>query len=166
MPASLSLNGDERLPLLQPPQSPPSAETDHDSSQSTTSLKAYLARAETHILFGVFALQFLASFAKHVIEVPFIALIQRTICVKYYRSHDGNHRDHLLFVAAEEIAEKLCKVVPVQNKLATVTGYKFAFDALPGNHLYPSSRHTLIDSLYIQRSLDRHLLWILRRSAW
>lgn len=50
-----------------------------------SAFKESLSRDETPILLCVFTLQFLASFAKHIIEVPFIALIERTICVKYYR---------------------------------------------------------------------------------
>lgn len=92
-----------------------------------SAIKENLSRDDTPVLLCVFTLQFLASFAKHVIEVPFIALIERTICVKFYHDH-GNDQ---LF-AAHEVVEKICKVAPIQDKLSNVTGWKFAFDALPG----------------------------------
>lgn len=82
---------------------------------------------ETPILLCTFALYFLASFAKHVIEVPFIALLEQTICAQYYRHH-GNPTVH----DTQEFAGRLCKVVSVQDKLATVVGWKLSFDAAPG----------------------------------
>lgn len=96
-----------------------------------SAFKENLSRDETPILLCVFTLQFLASFAKHIIEVPFIALIENTICVKYYRDDQGIDQ---LF-AGHEVVEQLCKVAPIQDKLSIVTGWKFAFDALPGKLL-------------------------------
>lgn len=95
-----------------------------------SAFKENLYLDETPILLCVFTLQFLASFAKHIIEVPFIALIERTICVKYYRDL-GNDQ----LSAAYEVVERICKVAPIQDKLSNVTGWKFAFDALPGKWL-------------------------------
>lgn len=94
---------------------------------NTAALRQFISREETRILLCTFALYSLASFAKHVIEVPFIALLERTICTQYYR-HNGNPTAH----DRQEFAGRLCKVVPVQDKLATVTGWKFSFDAVPG----------------------------------
>lgn len=126
--------------FLQPPQSrDPDAESTEYGDQlrnwprlksKISAVKENLARERTPILLCVFTLQFLASFAKHVIEVPFIALIERTICVKYYRDQGNDH-----VFAIHEVVEKLCKVAPVQDKLSIVTGWKFAFDALPGKLL-------------------------------
>lgn len=81
----------------------------------------------TPILLCTFALYFLASFAKHIIEVPFIALLEQTICTQYYRHH-GNPTVH----ETQEFAGRLCKVVSVQDKLANVVGWKLFFDAAPG----------------------------------
>lgn len=127
-------------PFLHAPQSrDPDAESTEAEDQvrdwpnlksKISAFKENLSRDETPILLCVFTLQFLASFAKHIIEVPFIALIERTICVKYYRDH-GNDQ----LSAAHEVVEKLCKVAPIQDKLSIVTGWKFAFDALPGKWL-------------------------------
>lgn len=138
MPLSLE-NEEAGQPFLQAPQSRHRADSTESEDQvrnwpklksKISAFKENLARDEIPILFCVFTLQFLASFAKHIIEVPFIALIERTICVKYY----GDQGSDQLF-AGYEIVEKLCKVAPIQDKLSFVTGWKFAFDALPGKWL-------------------------------
>lgn len=139
MPPSLENEGAGQ-PFLQLPES---RDSDTENSESEyqvrnwprlrskiSAFKEILACRETPILLCVFTLQFLASFAKHIIEVPFIALIESTICVKYYRDQSNDH----LF-AAREVDERFCKVPPVQDKLSIVTGWKFAFDALPGKWL-------------------------------
>lgn len=139
MPPSLENEGAGQ-PFLQPPQSrDPDTESPESEYQvrnwprlksKISAFKKILAREETPILLCVFTLQFLASFAKHIIEVPFIALIESTICAKYYRDQGSDH----LF-AAPEVDERLCKLPPIQDKLSIVTGWKFAFDALPGKWL-------------------------------
>lgn len=140
MPLSLE-NEEVGQPFLQAPRSrDPDAESTWSDNQvrnwpklksKISAFKEKLVRDETPILLCVFTLQFLASFAKHIIEVPFIALVESTICAKYYRDHRGNNQ---LF-AGREVVEKFCKVAPIQDKLSLVTGWKFAFDALPGKWL-------------------------------
>lgn len=128
----------ESQPLLSPKSihsvvSPPPSQsrTRLWLARKTASLRGFWRREETPILLCTFTQYFLASFAKHVVEVPFIALLERTICRQYYRSRgDGALRD------AQEISGNLCKAVPVQNKLAYVVGWKFSFDALPGKEMF------------------------------
>lgn len=127
-------------PFLHAPQSrDPDAESSRSEDQvrnwpnlksKISAFKENLSRDETPVLLCVFTLQFLASFAKHIIEVPFIALVESTICMKYYRDQ-GNGQ----LSAGNGVVEKLCKVAPIQDKLSMVTGWKFAFDALPGEWL-------------------------------
>lgn len=97
----------------------------------TAALREYLSREETPIILCTFALYFLASFAKHIIEIPFIALLENTICTQYYRHH-GNPAVH----DTPQFAGRLCKIVYVQDKLATVVGWKFSFDAVPGKRYF------------------------------
>ena len=123
----------EDQPLL--PQSPVRAGSATRSPSPTwkwlesksAAVRGFISREETPILFCTFALYFLSSFAKHIIEVPFIALLERTICAQYYRHHDNSTLHDL-----QELAERPCKVVDVQDKLAKVVGWKFSFDAVPG----------------------------------
>lgn len=120
----------ERQPLL-----PKSLTPSLDSKSSEASdlkqwikskkavLNKFISNRNTIIISCVFALQFLSSFAKHVIEVPVIRLLEIAICNQYYRGR---------IVDAQDISEKLCKVAPVQGKLSVLVGWKFSFDALPG----------------------------------
>lgn len=77
----------------------------------------------------IFLLQLFVSFAKHIIEVPTVRLLEIAICNKYYRTHSVPNTP---LPATREVQEELCKIPPVQNNLAFLTGWKFAFDALPG----------------------------------
>lgn len=140
MPLSLESEEIGQRFLHAPQSRDPDAESTESENQvrnwpnlksKISAFKENLSRDETPILLCVFTLQFLASFAKHIIEVPFIALIENTICVKYYRDYQGIDQ---LF-AGHEVVEQLCKVAPIQDKLSIVTGWKFAFDALPGKLL-------------------------------
>lgn len=134
----------ERRPLLS--QSPlHEEEGEEEGSQSRVqswlrskiaSWKAALSQKDVPVVLCLFLLQFLVSFAKHVIEVPMVRLLEMAICNKYYRTHDI---PNVPFVATQEIAEKLCKVAPVQDTLSTITGWRFSFDAIPGTNLVSST---------------------------
>lgn len=102
----------------------------------TAVLREFLSREEAPIIICVFALQFLFSFAKHIVEVPAIRLYEIAICNKYYRTHDIDNGNGA-FIIAQDIPERLCKVAPVQETLAAVVGWKFSFDALPGRYIQP-----------------------------
>lgn len=84
---------------------------------------------ETKIVICVLCLQFLISFAKHIVEVPTIRLFEIAICNRYYHTH-GLISQILLLTT--QIDEKKCKTPQIQNDLAFLVGWRFAFDALPG----------------------------------
>lgn len=126
----------ENQPLLQP--SPALSLRGREPCQSRTrqwlqrkiaTWKKLLSHKDVPIILRIFSLQFLVGFAKHIIEVPLVRLLEIAICNKYYRTHDI---PHIPSIATQEIAEKLCKIAPVQDTLSTITGWKFSFDALPG----------------------------------
>ena len=71
------------------------------------------------------------------VEVPTIKLFEQAICNRYYSTQQQ---------AAPNIDERLCKVPAIQNQLATLTGLKFTFDALPG----------LLTALYYGSIADRY----------
>ena len=93
------------------------------------------------ILICTFCLQFCFYFAKHMVEVPSIKLFEQAICNRYY-----DHESELVTTAGHPIDETLCKIPPIQNELATLTGFKFTFDALPG----------LLTALYYGSVADRY----------
>ena len=62
------------------------------------------------------------------IEVPIIKLFEQAICDRYYAAND----ELLMNLVAGPIDENLCKIPAIQNELASLVGWKFTFDALPG----------------------------------
>lgn len=118
---------EETEPLL-PGQGPVTSE--HGLSRwaqlRVTAVKRFWSGQSTPILCCTFFLQFLISFAKHIVEVPIIRLFEVTACHTYYQQHDGavGHR------YGDDIEDRWCKVPAVQNELSTLTGWKFAFDAV------------------------------------
>lgn len=90
------------------------------------------------IVICTFALQFCTYFAKHMVEVPTIKLFEQAICNRYY--HSAHHR------STPDIDEGLCKIPAIQDELATLTGLKFTFDALPA----------LLTALYYGSIADRY----------
>ena len=94
-------------------------------SRAVASLKVFLS--EDPIIVCTFCLQFCNYFSKHVIEVPIIKLFEQAICERYYAAND-----ELLQTMAGSIDEQLCKIPAIQNELASLVGWKFTFDALPG----------------------------------
>lgn len=86
-------------------------------------------RRETKIILCVLCLQFLISFAKHIIEVPTIRLFEIAICNRYYRDVQVIGQS---ISKGTQVDERRCKIVQIQNELAFLVGWRFAFDALPG----------------------------------
>ena len=144
-------NNNERQPLLPPTQGhakapPPPPNRDalwQLPIRAIFAVKSHLA--ENPILICTFALQFCTYFAKHMVEVPTIKLFEQAICNRYYSNHPL-HRPTVL-----NVDEGLCKIPTIQKELATLTGLKFTFDALPG----------LFTALYYGSIADRYvgLVW-------
>jgi len=84
---------------------------------------------ETKIIICVLCLQFLISFAKHIIEVPTIRLFEIAICNRYYRNSQALEPS---IFKGKHIDERKCKIPQIQNDLAYLVGWRFSFDALPG----------------------------------
>ena len=60
------------------------------------------------------------------VEVPLIKLLEQAICNRYYAI------DELVDAATGPISEGMCKIPAIQDELASIVGWKFSFDALPG----------------------------------
>jgi hypothetical protein len=67
------------------------------------------------------------QFCFSLLEVPRVRLFEKIICRDHYLR--GEHAMSALKLAAEET---LCKIPEIQSELATVLGYKCAFDSIPG----------------------------------
>ena len=150
----------ERQPLLPPTNGHIKSSAGHAVWQwpihAILAIKTFLV--ENPILICTFALQFCTYFAKHMVEVPTIKLFEQAICNRYYSDQSIHLR------TAQDIDEGLCKVPAIQNELATLTGLKFTFDALPGllTALYYGSIADKYDAQVHNR--DRLLTW--PRQIW
>ena len=120
---------DERQPLLPPldghAQRPIRDTIWQRSVRVILNVKKFLLG--NPILICTFCLQFCTYFAKHMVEVPTIKLFEQAICNRYYSDQSMYPR-----LTASNIDEGLCKIPAIQIELATLTGLKFTFDALPG----------------------------------
>ena len=122
---------DERQPLL--PAASIHSNDSNGSGQprngrwpvsSIDSIRAFLSSDAAITIICVFTLQFLISFAKHVVEVPIVRLFETAICDRYYSTHPDadSGRD----------GPRSCKLPPIQDQLALITGFRFGFDAFGG----------------------------------
>jgi MFS family permease len=60
-------------------------------------------------------------------DPPRIRMFEANLCLSYYRQHDAS-----AIGPDGTIPEQLCKIDPVQQKLAMIFGWQDTFDALPG----------------------------------
>ena len=121
--------GGEREPLLpsSPIHSTESTGSDNPRSKrwptlSIGPIRAFLSSEAAITIICAFILQFLISFAKHVVEVPIVRLFENAICERYYSSHGEPGPWN----------ERSCKLAPIQDQLAFITGFRFGFDAFGG----------------------------------
>lgn len=90
-------------------------------------INAKLFLVNNPILSCTFLLQFSFYLAKHMVEVPTVRLFEEAVCNQYYSRHQVSNASTL-----SGVGEEHCKLAAVQQELATITGLKFTFDALPG----------------------------------
>ena len=62
------------------------------------------------------------SFSIYLFEVPTVVLLEKVICESYYLHHPSSEA---------LVDETLCKVAPIQTRLADIFGLKASFDAIP-----------------------------------
>ncbi|KAL9587063.1 MAG: hypothetical protein Q9212_000515 [Teloschistes hypoglaucus] len=104
---------EEREPLLSEASQP----EPRVWSRSIKAWRETCSHPSTPVLVCTCLLQFLISFAKHIVEVPTIRLFELAACHRYY---------------GRSVDDRLCKAPAVQNELSTLTGWKFGLDAVPG----------------------------------
>ena len=116
---------DEREPLLQSSETSPSLSPRTENAQGFQyRINTFIASQDARTVSSVFLLQLLVSFAKQVIEVPTVAILEGAICTRYYRSHN---------ISQSPFNQSMCSNIPqVQDQLSHLTGWKFFFDNLPG----------------------------------
>lgn len=74
---------------------------------------------------AVIFINFLIELYDQIRIVPEIALFEHSICLSYYSNHDPS-----VISPGGSIPEQLCKIQPVQRRLASFRGYKAFFDGI------------------------------------
>lgn len=85
-----------------------------------------LQEREPQTIINVTFLFITMSFSTYLLEVPTVILFEKVICDSYYRQHP---------ISNGVIDESLCKLSPIQTRLADIMGLKSSFDAIPGKFL-------------------------------
>lgn len=88
----------------------------------------------------IFSLQFVTNLGFYLSALPLVRLFEREICQHYYGSTD-------------DIAEAMCKLPAIQDKLAYILELKDAFDALPG-------QKSVVHSLQPSNLLDQAFFYL------
>lgn len=73
----------------------------------------------------IFLLKFTLTFYTTIFDLPLVRLVERAVCVEYYKAQASGPD-------WQDVQENMCKIVPIQNKLAYVLGFRLSFYALPG----------------------------------
>ena len=152
-----SRTGDDERQLLLPSDDGSQCQSETSQSRPWEWIQEAATFLKDPILICTFCLQSCTYFAKHIVEVPLIRLLEEAICNKYYASNRGLVKD-----ASTSIDEAMCKIPPIQNKMATIVGLKFTFDALPGKTCCVD---ILINSMTLKCDMDVGLLTALYYGA-
>ena len=126
-------------------------ETDHgdEPAESTPKQQPYEVSHRVRLYICLFVLKFLTQFIQGLLELPLLRLVEYAVCRSYSTRSTGM------------VGEETCKTPAVQDELAFIMGYKWAFDAIPGTNLTngfrPSLRLTSIEG-FSQRSCTDRLL--------
>jgi MFS family permease len=82
------------------------------------------ASIQWHSLTSLAVIILFYLFSSYMLVIPALRLYKSAICRQYYHKQDGKWYP--------DIDEGQCKIPEIQSSLATLIGWKMAFDALPG----------------------------------
>ena len=87
----------------------------------------FLPKHGSSVLLSLYLIFFLFRFALVLLDVPKVRLIEQVVCQQYFQAHPPLNID-----VTGLIPETQCKLLPIQKEVATITGWRLSFDALPG----------------------------------
>jgi MFS family permease len=82
------------------------------------------ASIQWHSLASLAVIILFYLFSNYMLVIPALRLYENAICRQYYHKRDGKWYP--------DIDEGQCKIPEIQSSLATLIGWKIAFDAVPG----------------------------------
>ncbi|KAK4152714.1 hypothetical protein C8A00DRAFT_34564 [Chaetomidium leptoderma] len=91
-----------------------------DASETSSQQRTYLS-ASSRCVIQLCALTLIFDFTQYSVYAPLTAVFEEIICNRYYSS----------LAASPFLAQRDCKVFPVQSELALVKGYKDTFNQIP-----------------------------------
>jgi MFS family permease len=94
------------------------------ASSSLPSVAQENASIQWHSLASLTVIILFYLFSNYMLVIPALRLYENAVCRQYYHKRDGKWYS--------DIDEGQCKIPEIQSSLATLIGWKMAFDALPG----------------------------------
>ena len=117
----------ERSALL----SPRVSETDHGSEFAASQPTGPPGRTRCtwpwiYVVLVLICLAFIADMGETLSTAPRIRFLEFVACTRYYVRYDPSLVDE-----SGTVPERLCKIDPVQSKVALVVGWQLFFDSIP-----------------------------------
>ncbi|KAL5584498.1 hypothetical protein FOVSG1_013887 [Fusarium oxysporum f. sp. vasinfectum] len=117
-------HADERTALLSPQSEAPSS-----VPRSIANANAHRTRCSwpwIYVVLLCIVLAVVSDVGESLYAAPRVRLFESVACTRYYLRHDPSLVDR-----AGSVPERLCKIDPVQDKVASVVGWQYFFDAIP-----------------------------------
>jgi hypothetical protein len=118
--------GPDRDPTTTTPLLPGAAETHGRPPSSSQSIHSG-RRTSIYVVFIIILCIFLLEIGDFLQRAPWLRILEDNVCRSYYRSIESSGIDF-----SKPIPEDLCKVAPVQAKLAMLKGWDSMFSCIPG----------------------------------
>ncbi|KAI1013060.1 hypothetical protein LB503_001472 [Fusarium chuoi] len=114
----------ERTALLSP-----QSETSNSESRPVASLNTHRTRCSwpwIYVVLLCIVLAVVSDVGESLYSAPRVRLFESVACTRHYLRHDPSLVDR-----DGSVPERLCKIDPVQDKVASVVGWQYFFDAIP-----------------------------------
>ncbi|EXL98561.1 major facilitator superfamily domain-containing protein [Fusarium oxysporum II5] len=117
-------HANERTALFSPQSEAPSS-----VPRSIANVNAHRTRCSwpwIYVVLLCIVLAVVSDVGESLYAAPRVRLFESVACTRYYLRHDPSLVDR-----AGSVPERLCKIDPVQDKVASVVGWQYFFDAIP-----------------------------------
>jgi hypothetical protein len=117
-------NASERTALLSP-----QAEAPNGVPRSIVNVNAHHTRCSwpwIYVVLLCIVLAVVSDVGESLYAAPRVRLFESVACTRYYLRHDPSLVDR-----DGSVPERLCKIDSVQDKVASVVGWQYFFDAIP-----------------------------------
>lgn len=114
----------ERTALLSP-----QSETPDSESRPVANLNTHRTRCSwpwIYVVLLCIVLAVVSDVGESLYSAPRVRLFESVACTRHYLRHDPSLVDR-----DGSVPERLCKIDPVQDKVASVVGWQYFFDAIP-----------------------------------